>query len=184
MTETTSPEPRDQRAEGAQGSVRHDPSSTVGDSRPVVRTASDRAMLRATVLALVVGLLLSGAVIAVAAIGFDSRAVLGAVVGTMLTVVVALPTVLTAWAAPRLGPAGMAGAMFGGWGLKMVVVVVVIIALRDVQAVALGWVGIALLAGALSAVTLEMVLLARLRRPLDVTPDTPGSEDRGRSAGA
>lgn len=164
---TTTPTPQEQ----------HSPSP----NRPVVRTASDRAMLRATVLALVVGLLLSGAVIAVAAFGFDAPAVLGAVVGALLTLVVALPTVVTAWAAPRLGPAGMAGAMFGGWGLKMLVVVVVIIALRDVEAVALGWVGIALLAGALSAVTIEMALLARVRRPLDVTPDTPGATGPGRS---
>lgn len=166
MTETSGPAP--------------DPAPNAPGRPTVVRTDSDRAMLRATILALIVGLLLSVIVIIAAVAAFDGPAAAGAVVGTVLTLVVALPTVLTAWAAPRLGPAGMAGAMFGGWGLKMVIVVVVIIALRDVASVDLGWLGIALLAGALSAVTIEMVLLARLRRPLDVTPRTSGETGLGR----
>lgn len=144
--------------------------------RPVVRTASDRAMLRATILALAIGLLLDVVVIVVAASSFGTTALNGALVGTGLTLLVGLPTVLTTWAAPRLGPVAMAATMFGGWATKMLIVVIVIIALRGVEAISMAWIGIALLAGALVSVTAEMVLLGRIRRPLDVSHGTSGEQ--------
>lgn len=146
-----------------------------------MRTAGDRGMLRATVIALIVGVVLDLVVIAVAVLAYDTPAVLGAVVGTVLTLVVVVPTVVTAYLAPRLGAASMAVTVLASWGGKMVVVVVTLLVLRGVEQVSMLWIGIALLVGALCAIASEMILLAKVRQPLDVTPvrgaDT-GAEDQ------
>lgn len=134
------------------------------------RNRADQQMLRATMVALLVAVLLDAAVVIAALMMADGRAVVGALLGTVLTLVVVLPTVMTAYLAPRLGAAGTAGVMFGGWGGKMLVVVITLIAVRDVQSVDLLWTGIALIAGALVAVAVETVLLARLRQPLNIPP--------------
>ncbi|EYT48200.1 hypothetical protein JOD52_001893 [Brachybacterium muris] len=134
------------------------------------RTAGDRGMLRATVVALIVGVVLDVVVIAVAAMAYDTPAVLGTLVGTVLTLVVVVPTVVTAYLAPRLGAASMAVTVLASWGGKMVVVVVTLLVLRGVEQVSMLWIGIALLVGALCAIASEMILLAKVRQPLDVTP--------------
>ena len=134
-----------------------------------VRTSGDRGMLRATLVALAVGVALDAVVIAVAAVAFDAPAVLGALVGTALTLVVVVPTVVTAYLAPKLGPIAMAVTVLASWGAKMVIVIVVLILLRDTAQVSIAWVGIALLVGALCAIAAEMILLVKVRQPLDVT---------------
>lgn len=134
-----------------------------------VRTRGDRGMLRATLVALAVGVALDAVVIAVAAVAFDTPAVLGALVGTALTLVVVVPTVVTAYLAPKLGAIAMAVTVLASWGAKMVIVIVVLILLRDTAQVSIAWVGIALLVGALCAIAAEMILLLKVRQPLDVT---------------
>lgn len=134
-----------------------------------VRTRGDRGMLRATLVALAVGVALDAVVIAVAAVAFDTPAVLGALVGTALTLVVVVPTVVTAYLAPKLGAIAMAVTVLASWGAKMVIVIVVLILLRDTAQVSITWVGIALLVGALCAIAAEMILLLKVRQPLDVT---------------
>lgn len=134
-----------------------------------VRTRGDRGMLRATLVALAVGVALDAVVIAVAAVAFDTPAVLGALVGTALTLVVVVPTVVTAYLAPKLGAIAMAVTVLASWGAKMVIVIVVLILLRDTAQVSIAWVGIALLVGALCAIAAEMILLVKVRQPLDVT---------------
>lgn len=134
-----------------------------------VRTSGDRGMLRATLVALAVGVALDAVVIAVAAVAFDTPAVLGALVGTALTLVVVVPTVVTAFLAPKLGAIAMAVTVLASWGAKMVIVIVVLILLRDTAQVSTTWVGIALLVGALCAIAAEMILLVKVRQPLDVT---------------
>lgn len=141
------------------------------------RTAGDRGMLRATVVALIVGMVLDVVVIAVAAMAYDTPAVLGALVGTVLTLVVVVPTVVTAYLAPRLGAASMAVTVLASWGGKMVVVVVTLLVLRGVEQVSMLWIGIALLVGALCAIAAEMILLVKVRQPLDVT--SPRGTDDG-----
>lgn len=134
-----------------------------------VRTSGDRGMLRATLVALAVSVALDAVVIAVAAVAFDAPAVLGALVGTALTLVVVVPTVVTAYLAPKLGAIAMAVTVLASWGAKMVIVIVVLILLRDTAQVSITWVGIALLVGALCAIAAEMILLVKVRQPLDVT---------------
>ena len=134
-----------------------------------VRTSGDRGMLRATLVALAVSVALDAVVIAVAAVTFDTPAVMGALVGTALTLVVVVPTVVTAYLAPKLGAIAMAVTVLASWGAKMVIVIVVLILLRDTAQVSIAWVGIALLVGALCAIAAEMILLVKVRQPLDVT---------------
>ena len=142
------------------------------------RTAGDRGMVRATSAALVVGLALDLVVVVVAAAAFTSADLMGALIGTALTLVVVIPTVVTAVLAPRLSPLAMAVTVLASWAGKMVVVIVVLILLRDVDTVSFLWVGLTLLVGALSAVAVEMIMLARVRQPLDVTHAAPGTDEQ------
>src|SRR5690625_1833695 len=117
-------------------------------SRPV----GDRAMQRATLMALIVGLVLDGLLILFAAVRHDSPAVLGAVVGTVLTLVIVVPSVTIAFTGKRMTPVTMAAAVLGSWAGKMMVVIIVLVLLKDVDAVSKRWIGQALLVGAISAV--------------------------------
>lgn len=137
------------------------------------RAAGDRAMQRATVAALVVGLVLDAVVIAVAGTRDESSALLGALVGTALTLVMVLPTVAITFVGTRLTPVSMAATVLGSWAAKMLVVILVLIAVRDLESVSTRWIGLALLVGAVSAVIVEAVLLARSRHPLEV--QAPGA---------
>lgn len=127
-------------------------------------------MQRATLIALVVGLVLDGLLILLAALRHDGPAVLGAVVGTALTLVIVVPSVTIAFTGKRMTPVTMAAAVLGSWAGKMLVVILVLVLLKDVDAVSKRWIGQALLVGALSAVAVEAVLLIRSRQPLDVAP--------------
>lgn len=145
---------------------------TASDPAPAhTLTAGDRGMRRATLLGLVVAVVLALAMVALAAAIAERPAVLGALVGAALTVVVVAPTAVTGYLAPRLSPVTMAVTVLASWILKMVIVVVVLLMLRDVESVSIVWVGLTLLVGALMGVVIETVLLARVRRPLDVEPD-------------
>lgn len=127
-------------------------------------------MLRATLAALIVGLAIDVIVIVIAAVSFDSPALVGALIGTGLTLVVVVPTAVSAYLAPRLSPLAMAVTVLASWAGKMVIVIVVLILLRDVEAVSFLWVGLTLLVGALSGVAVEMILLSKVRQPLDLAP--------------
>jgi len=129
------------------------------------------------VLALVVGLALDAVIILIAALAFDSTALLGALIGTGLTLVVVLPTLAISFAGRRMSPVTMAATVLGSWAVKMFVVILVVIAVRDLASVSTRWIGLALLVGAVAAVSVEAVLLARSRQPLDVEPVAEPSED-------
>ena len=147
---------------------------------PRRRAVGDRAMQRAMVLALVVGLVLDAVIILIAALAFDSTALLGALIGTGLTLVVVLPTLVISFAGRRMSPVTMAATVLGSWAVKMFVVILVVIAVRDLASVSTRWIGLALLVGAVAAVSVEAVLLARSRQPLNVEPVAEPSDDPDR----
>lgn len=134
------------------------------------RAASDAAMQRVSLIALAVGVVLDAVLIVVAATRDDSPALLGALIGTALTLVIVLPTVAVAYLGPRLNPVTMAATVLGSWAVKMVIVILVLVLVRDLPGVSTRWIGLALLVGAVSAVLVEGLLLARARQPLEVEP--------------
>jgi len=148
------------------------------------RAAGDRAMQRATLVALVVGLVLDALIIAIAASRDDSAALLGALVGTGLTLVMVLPTVGITFLGKRLTPVSMAATVLGSWAGKMLVVILVLVLVQDLESVSTRWIGLALLVGAVSAVIVEALLLVRARQPLDVEPHTMDEKGREPADGA
>lgn len=148
------------------------------------RAAGDRAMQRATLLALAAGLLLDAVIIVIAAAGADRTALYGALIGTALTLVMVLPTVAITFLGTRLTPVSMAATVLGSWAVKMFVVIIVVLAVRDLASVSSRWIGLALLVGAVSAVLVEGVLLVRARQPLDVEPPTVSGNGPGTADGA
>lgn len=141
------------------------------------RAASDRSMQRATLIAAAVGLVADLALLAVAATRPEDSALLGALVGTGLTLVIVLPTVAITFAGPRLTPVSMAATVLGSWALKMFLVILVLLLVRGVEAVSTTWIGLALLVGAVSAILVEAVVLVRTRQPLDVAPADSAEDD-------
>ncbi|HEX7352439.1 hypothetical protein [Brachybacterium sp.] len=139
--------------------------------------AGDLAMQRAALIALAVGLVLDAVVIGVAASRDESAALMGALVGTGLTLVIVLPTVAITFLGRRLTPVSMAATVLGSWAGKMLIVILVLLAVRGVDGVSTRWIGLALLVGAVSAVLVEGLLFARARRPLDVQPADDPAED-------
>lgn len=133
-------------------------------------TAGDRSMQRATVIAVAVGLVLDVIVLAVAATRPEAPALNGALVGTGLTLIVVLPSVAIAFLGPRLSPMSMAATVLGSWAVKMFVVILILLFVRDLPSLSTQWIGVALLVGAVSAMIVEAVLLMRTRQPLDVAP--------------
>lgn len=144
--------------------------------RPRRRVTGDRAMRRATLVALVVGLALDAFLIAFAAVSYDRPAVLGALVGTALTLVVVVPSVTIAFVGQRMTPVTMAVTVLASWAGKMLVVILVLLLVQGLETVSNLWIGQALLVGALSAVVVEVVLLARSRQPLETNPSGGASE--------
>lgn len=142
---------------------------------PRRRTAGDRSMQRATVIAVAVGLVLDVIVLIVAATRPESTALAGALVGTGLTLIVVLPSMAIAFLGPRLSPMSMAATVLGSWAVKMFVVILILLLVRDLPSLSTQWIGVALLVGAVSAMIVEATLLMRTRQPLDVEPArTPG----------
>lgn len=139
--------------------------------------AGDRAMQRTTLIALAVGILLAAVVVIIAATRPDPGALRGALIGAGLTLVIVLPTVAITFLGKRLTPISMAATVLGSWALKMFIVILVLIAVNDLASVSTPWIGLALLVGAVSAVLVEAVLLARTRQPLDVEPPQGGDEE-------
>lgn len=163
------------------------PTPEAGDSPRGARPphlAGDLAMQRATLVALAVGLVLDAVVIGIAASRDEPDALMGALVGTGLTLVIVLPTVAITFLGRRLTPVSMAATVLGSWAGKMLIVILVLLAVRGVDGISTRWIGLALLVGAVSAVLVEGVLFARARRPLDVEPvDDPedGPDAQGRA---
>ncbi|MGO1286176.1 MAG: hypothetical protein ACTHWF_04625 [Brachybacterium sp.] len=157
---------------------------TPASPRKVRRAAGDRAMQRATLIALVVGVALAAVIVVIAASRPEPAAFWGALVGSALTLVMVLPTVGITFLGKRLTPISMAATVLGSWAVKMFIVILVLIAVRDLESVSMPWVGLALLVGAVSAVLVEAVLLARARQPLDVEPHQGAEEEQDTVSGA
>lgn len=115
------------------------PETSDASERPAAaprrRTAGDRSMQRATVIAVAVGLVLDVIVLIVAATRPESTALAGALVGTGLTLVVVLPSMAIAFLGPRLSPMSMAATVLGSWAVKMFVVILILLLVRDLLAV-------------------------------------------------
>ncbi|MDN5598922.1 MAG: hypothetical protein ACTHV2_03100 [Brachybacterium sp.] len=156
------------------------PETSDASERPAAaprrRTAGDRSMQRATVIAVAVGLVLDVIVLIVAATRPESTALAGALVGTGLTLVVVLPSMAIAFLGPRLSPMSMAATVLGSWAVKMFVVILILLLVRDLPSLSTQWIGVALLVGAVSAMIVEATLLMRTRQPLDVEPARPPGE--------
>ena len=75
----------------------------------------------------------------------------------------------------------MAATVLGSWAVKMLVVILVLIVVRDMGGVSTRWIGLALLVGAVSAVAVEVTLLARSRQPLDVEQVADPPDDQSGS---
>lgn len=146
--------------------------------------AGDRAMQRTTLIALAVGILLAAVVVIIAATRPDPGALQGALIGAGLTLVIVLPTVAITFLGKRLTPISMAATVLGSWALKMFIVILVLIAVKDLASVSTPWIGLALLVGAVSAVLVEAVLLARTRQPLDVEPPQSAEDDPANPVGS
>jgi hypothetical protein len=127
-------------------------------------------MQRATLIAAGVGLVADLVLLAIAATRPEDAALYGALVGTGLTLVVVLPTVAIAFAGPRMTPVSMAATVLGSWAVKMFVVILVLLLVRDLEVLSTRWIGLALLVGAVSAMIVEASVLMRTRQPLDVPP--------------
>lgn len=145
--------------------------------------AGDRAMQRTTLIALAVGVLLAAVVVIIAATRPDPGALRGALVGAGLTLVIVLPTVAVTFLGKRLTPISMAATVLGSWAVKMFIVILVLIAVKDLASISTPWIGLALLVGAVSAILVEAVLLARTRQPLDVEAPQGLEEDQGTTGG-
>ena len=156
---------------------------TPASPRKVRRAAGDRAMQRATLIALVVGVALAAVIVVIAASRPEPAAFWGALVGSALTLVMVLPTVGITFLGKRLTPISMAATVLGSWAVKMFIVILVLIAVKDLASVSTPWIGLALLVGAVSAVLVEAVLLARTRQPLDVEPHQGAEEEPEATAG-
>ncbi|MGO1504817.1 MAG: hypothetical protein ACTHWV_07655, partial [Brachybacterium sp.] len=101
---------------------------TPASPRKVRRAAGDRAMQRATLIALVVGVALAAVIVVIAASRPEPAAFWGALVGSALTLVMVLPTVGITFLGKRLTPISMAATVLGSWAVKMFIVILVLIA--------------------------------------------------------
>lgn len=132
------------------------------------RARNDRMMLRALLLAVAVGIVIDLVVIAVAWFAGDDGALAGALVGSGLALIVTLPTLGGALLSRSLPPMAWATVLMGSWMVKMFVLIIALLLLRDAEWMARGWLGIALLAGAIAAAFSEAVQMVRSRPRLEV----------------
>lgn len=131
------------------------------------RRRNDRRVTRALVTAVVIGAVVDLALIIAAVLLGGAGAIGGAVAGTLLALVITVPTVVTARLTRDLPPLAWAGAVMGGWLLKMLVLIVTLAVITDLEAVSRSWLGAALLAGALSSAVAEAWGLVRARPHLE-----------------
>ncbi|MGY5764901.1 hypothetical protein ACXET9_06855 [Brachybacterium sp. DNPG3] len=138
------------------------------------RARNDRMMMRALLIAVGVGIVIDAIVIALAATAGGEGALNGALVGSALALVVTLPTLAGARISRSLPPMAWATVLMGSWMVKMFVLIIALLLLRDAEWMARGWLGIALLAGAIAAAVTEAVQMVRSRPRLEVAG--PGGE--------
>lgn len=143
------------------------------------RARNDRLLLRALLIAVAAGLVIDAVVILVAVLAGGDGAVAGALVGSGLALVVTLPTLGSALASRRLDPTGWAMVLMGSWMVKMFVLIIALLLLRDASWLSRPWLGVALLAGAIVAAVTEAVGMMRGRPRLEVAeaaPERPGED--------
>lgn len=133
---------------------------------------NDRAMRRALIIAIIAGLAADAVLCLVLLATLGGTAAQAAVIGAALSLVVTLPTLATAHFGARYGPAAMAGVVMGGWLVKMIVLIALVIWVRSIDGIALPWVGAGLLVGAVAAAVVEAVLLRRSRPRIEVRSDS------------
>lgn len=129
---------------------------------------NDAAMIRAVMLAILAGLALDALVVLAALLLGGEGAVLGALAGTGLALIVTLPTLVSARIGARQGPAAMAAVVLGAWLVKMIALVGALILLRGLDGLSSPWMGVALLIGAVVPAVVEALLLLRSRPRLEV----------------
>lgn len=132
------------------------------------RSRNDALMSRALLLAIVAGLVIDLVVILLAATLGGDGALAGALVGTALALVVTLPTLASARLSRLLPPVAWASVLMGSWMIKMFVLIIALLLLRDAAWLDRPWLGLALLAGAIVAAVVEAVGMVRTRPRLEV----------------
>lgn len=132
------------------------------------RSRNDAMMGRALLLAVAAGLVIDLVVIVLAATLGGDGALMGALVGSGLALVVTLPTLGSAVLSRRLPPMAWATVLMGSWMVKMFVLIIALLLLRDAEWLSRPWLGLALLAGALVAAVVEAVGMVRTRPRLEV----------------
>lgn len=156
-------------------SPRREGGAAFPDRAAAVRRSNDGQLLRALLVGVLVGVLVD-AVILVWAATVDGAALGSALLGTALALVITVPTVLTARLTRNLPPMTWAGAVMGGWLVKMLVLLLALAAIVRWEWVERPWLGGALLAGALAAALVETWGLVRVRPRLEVAdPAADGS---------
>lgn len=157
----------DLSAESSPGSPAERPAD---DAVAQARARNDRMMMRALLIAVLVGIVIDVVIVVLAAVIGPEGAVASALVGSALALWVTLPTLLGARVGRSLPPSAWAMMLMGSWMVKMFLLIIALLLLRDVEWLARGWMGIALLAGALAAALTEAVSMVRQRPRLEVAP--------------
>lgn len=129
---------------------------------------NQRALRRAMMTAIGVGLGLDVVVILIALITAGRPQFYGALIGTALAAMVMVPTLIAVRMGEDWSPQGNAAGILGSWLLKMIIVIGGVVLVSRIDAVSSRWVGIALLVGAFLGLLTEVVLLARQKPRLEV----------------
>lgn len=134
------------------------------------RERNEKRLARAVLIAVLVGVAVDAVIVVLAVLLGDDEAVLSALFGTALAVVVTLPTPVSARLIARRE--ALTGAMIvaGTWLVKMLALIIALSAVRDLGFFVPGWTGVALLGGAVAAAVIEALLLMRRRADLETDP--------------
>lgn len=137
---------------------------TVSESRSI----NNAHVQKAAGAAFVAGLVLNTILVAIALIWGSSKEMWGALVGMALALVITIPALVTAFWGIKGGFAQLASSVLGGWLIKMAVVIITVILLRDQAWLSMPWAGVGLLVGAVIPTLVEIWILARSRPKLEV----------------
>lgn len=141
----------------------HDPSAAL-----TAREKNTRAVQGAFVLAIIVGLILTALLIVAAVAIGGVKEQLGAAVGMGLSLIVTLPTLVTAFWGIKGKFSALAVSVLGTWLVKMGGLIIAVIALRDAPWMSMQWAGFGLLLGAVVPTLVEIAILLRERPALEV----------------
>lgn len=132
------------------------------------RHINTRAVQRAFFFAIIVGLVLTVLFYTASLFIGGAKEQAGALVGIGLSLLVTLPTLVTALWGVKGSFGALAGSVLGTWLVKMGGLIIAVLALREATWLSLPWAGVALLLGAIVPTLVEIGLLLRERPQLEV----------------